>query len=337
MSPTTMLAAVYEPGNDNLVPEKAYPIRELEDDEVLLKVAAAGGNVPHGRNTPQRGGSRSEARGCSPTAHVEDYCRYFINPPNGAFNYVQTPAASSQCRPCSSNLLEHFQHLDTPNDTAINCRMRVQRNCRTSNCIFPFREPWTMLTNEGPKVDCNKVELGKLYSVLIFDGCMHGVTGPVGTTPPVIGIGKDGAYAQYMITPAATLVLVPDDVPVEVAAIVSNAGVTAYHVVQNAANVKPGDKVLILGVGGLGHLAVQYCIISFNSTVTHHTPLGRWRMMVVCPASRGAWSNTNFVMQDPKSRFFSSATQKNAKFPIPWSKFARLSHKIRPLVGWSNW
>ena len=43
MIPTTMLAAVYQPGNDNLVLEKNYPIRELEDNEVLIKIAAAGG------------------------------------------------------------------------------------------------------------------------------------------------------------------------------------------------------------------------------------------------------------------------------------------------------
>jgi hypothetical protein len=61
-----------------------------------------------------------------------------------------------------------------------------------------------------------------------------------------------------------------------VAAITSDAGVTAYHAVQNAAQVKnvnqnrkpwlinislqvkSGDKVLIFGIGGLGHLAVQY-------------------------------------------------------------------------------
>jgi D-arabinose 1-dehydrogenase-like Zn-dependent alcohol dehydrogenase len=39
-----MLAAVYHPGNDNLVLEKNYPIRELQDHEVLLKVAACGGS-----------------------------------------------------------------------------------------------------------------------------------------------------------------------------------------------------------------------------------------------------------------------------------------------------
>ncbi|KAJ6448741.1 hypothetical protein C8R47DRAFT_999248, partial [Mycena vitilis] len=116
----------------------------------------------------------------------------------------------------------------------------------------------------GPKVDASDVEIGKLYSVLIFDGYVKGLTAQPGTIPSVIGIGKDGAFAQYMITDAAALVPVgrplpfPDGVPAEVAAIASDAGVTAYNAVQNAAKVKKGDKVLIFGIGGLGHMAVQY-------------------------------------------------------------------------------
>ena len=38
-----MFAAVYQPGNEQLVLDKHYPIRELKDDEILLKIAAAGG------------------------------------------------------------------------------------------------------------------------------------------------------------------------------------------------------------------------------------------------------------------------------------------------------
>lgn len=43
MAPTSMLAAVYHPGNENLVIDKAYPIRALKANEVLLKVSACGG------------------------------------------------------------------------------------------------------------------------------------------------------------------------------------------------------------------------------------------------------------------------------------------------------
>ena len=44
MTPTTMFAAVYHPGNERLVLNRHYPIRELEDNKVLLKVLAVGGS-----------------------------------------------------------------------------------------------------------------------------------------------------------------------------------------------------------------------------------------------------------------------------------------------------
>jgi hypothetical protein len=43
--PTTMLAASYQPGNQRLVLDKNYPIRELEDNEILVKIAATGGLI----------------------------------------------------------------------------------------------------------------------------------------------------------------------------------------------------------------------------------------------------------------------------------------------------
>ncbi|KAJ7310940.1 hypothetical protein DFH08DRAFT_1045855 [Mycena albidolilacea] len=81
----------------------------------------------------------------------------------------------------------------------------------------------------GPKVDSQAVQMGKLYSILSLTSCAHGLNGGP-----------------------------PDGVSPEVAAIASDAGVTAFHAVQKVAQVKPGDKVLIFGIGGLGHLAVQY-------------------------------------------------------------------------------
>jgi hypothetical protein len=46
-----MLAAVFQPGNPRLVLDKNYPIRQLEDNEILLKVAAAGGPRYSSRET----------------------------------------------------------------------------------------------------------------------------------------------------------------------------------------------------------------------------------------------------------------------------------------------
>ncbi|KAF7328724.1 alcohol dehydrogenase [Mycena venus] len=178
-----MLAAVYVPGNERLVLDRHYPIRELHDNEVLLKVAAAG--VCH-------------------------------------------------------------------SDVALLSGVGLD----TRKYIFGHEACGTPI-KLGTKVDAHAVQKGKLYSVLALDNCTLGLSGG----PAIFnsfGIGKDGAYAEYLIVPEDSLVPVPNGVPPEVAAIASDAGITAYHAVQDAAQVKPGDKVLIFGVGGLGHLAVQY-------------------------------------------------------------------------------
>lgn len=71
------------------------------------------------------------------------------------------------------------------------------------------------------------------------------------------GYGVDGAYAEYMIADARFAVPVPDGVTAVDAAPLTCAGVTTYAAVKNA-RVVPGETVAVFGVGGLGHLAVQY-------------------------------------------------------------------------------
>ncbi|KAJ7615874.1 hypothetical protein FB45DRAFT_757693 [Roridomyces roridus] len=111
----------------------------------------------------------------------------------------------------------------------------------------------------GPKVDAFSIHLGKLYAVLAVDSCMNPTKG-------TFGVGLDGAYAEYFIATVDQTVPVPHGVAPEVAAIACDAGVTAYNAVQHAAQVRKGDKILIFGIGGLGHLAVQYARY-FGATV----------------------------------------------------------------------
>jgi len=75
------------------------------------------------------------------------------------------------------------------------------------------------------------------------------------------GYSVDGAYAQYAIADARYVVPVPDGVSAFDAAPLSCAGVTTYKAVKTG-RVGPADKVAIFGVGGLGHLAVQYARIA---------------------------------------------------------------------------
>jgi propanol-preferring alcohol dehydrogenase len=79
------------------------------------------------------------------------------------------------------------------------------------------------------------------------------------------GYSVDGCHAEYFLAEAAYAVQVPDMVDAFDAAPLTCAGVTTYKAVK-VGNVRPGDLVAISGVGGLGHLAVQYAKI-FGGTV----------------------------------------------------------------------
>ena len=73
----------------------------------------------------------------------------------------------------------------------------------------------------------------------------------------VTGIAFDGGYADYMIAPATALALVPGELPAIEAAPLMCAGLTTFNALRNS-GARPGDLVAILGIGGLGHLGVQY-------------------------------------------------------------------------------
>ncbi len=73
----------------------------------------------------------------------------------------------------------------------------------------------------------------------------------------VAGIAYDGGYAEYMVAPAETLARIPEDLTAVDAAPLLCAGITTFNALRESV-ARPGDLVAILGLGGLGHLGVQY-------------------------------------------------------------------------------
>src|ERR1700751_223003 len=71
------------------------------------------------------------------------------------------------------------------------------------------------------------------------------------------GIHRDGGYAEMLIARASGLMSIPDDLSSVNAAPLLCAGLTTFSALRNAP-AKPGDLVAVLGIGGLGHLGVQY-------------------------------------------------------------------------------
>jgi len=74
------------------------------------------------------------------------------------------------------------------------------------------------------------------------------------------GYGRDGAFAEYLIANAAFAQLVPDGIDPVDAAPLTCAGVTTYKAIK-VSGLRPTERAAIFGVGGLGHLALQYARI----------------------------------------------------------------------------
>jgi D-arabinose 1-dehydrogenase-like Zn-dependent alcohol dehydrogenase len=89
------------------------------------------------------------------------------------------------------------------------------------------------------------------------DNCRRGDFFACQTSTEVTGISRDGGYAEYMLAPISALALVPADVsPLDVAPLLC-AGVTTFNCLRNS-GAGPGELVAVIGIGGLGHLAIQF-------------------------------------------------------------------------------
>jgi alcohol dehydrogenase/propanol-preferring alcohol dehydrogenase len=73
----------------------------------------------------------------------------------------------------------------------------------------------------------------------------------------ITGISFDGGYQEYLVAPETALARVPDGLDFAEAAPLLCAGVTTFNALRNA-GARPGDLVGVQGLGGLGHLGVQY-------------------------------------------------------------------------------
>lgn len=83
----------------------------------------------------------------------------------------------------------------------------------------------------------------------------------------ITGISFDGGYAEYMVAPAIAVAAVPEDLsPVEAAPLMC-AGITTFNALRNS-GARAGELVAVLGLGGLGHLGVQYAVKMGFKTVS---------------------------------------------------------------------
>ena len=90
----------------------------------------------------------------------------------------------------------------------------------------------------------------------VCEACRHGdfISCPNLLVP---GIAYDGGYAGYVVAQQGVLARIPDELSFEEAAPLLCAGITTYNALRHS-GARAGDLVAILGIGGLGHLGVQF-------------------------------------------------------------------------------
>lgn len=93
----------------------------------------------------------------------------------------------------------------------------------------------------------------------LCDNCRNGDFFGCTVNLQITGISFDGGYGEYMVAPTVALAHVPDDLSAVEAAPLMCAGITTYNALRNS-GARAGDVVGVLGLGGLGHLGVQYAV-----------------------------------------------------------------------------
>lgn len=101
----------------------------------------------------------------------------------------------------------------------------------------------------------------------------------------VPGVTYDGGYATHTIVPKEALALIPDELSFVDAGPLMCAGITTFNSLRHS-GAKPGDVVAVLGVGGLGHLAIQFAAKMGFKTIA----IARGKDREALSKKLGAWA-----------------------------------------------
>ena len=110
----------------------------------------------------------------------------------------------------------------------------------------------------------------------------------------ITGITHDGGYQEYMISPAEAVAAIPDDLAAADAAPLLCAGITVFNALRNS-GARAGDLVAVQGIGGLGHLGIQYARQMGFRTIA----IGRGKDREALARKLGAWHYVDTAAGDP--------------------------------------
>jgi D-arabinose 1-dehydrogenase-like Zn-dependent alcohol dehydrogenase len=128
------------------------------------------------------------------------------------------------------------------------------------------------------------------------DNCRRGNFFACQTATYITGVTSDGGYADYTIARAEALARVPEELSAVEAAPLMCAGITTFNCLRNS-GARPGDLVAVLGLGGLGHLGVQFASKMGFKTVA----IARGQDKESLAKSLGAWRYIDSRAQDPSA------------------------------------
>ena len=126
------------------------------------------------------------------------------------------------------------------------------------------------------------------------DACRRGEFFVCQTATRVTGVTQDGGYADYMVAHASAVARVPDELADIEAAPLMCAGITTFNALRNS-GVRPGEVAAVLGLGGLGHLGVQYATKMGLKTVA----IARGQDKEPLAKKLGAWRYIDSRASDP--------------------------------------
>ena len=136
--------------------------------------------------------------------------------------------------------------------------------------LIPGHEGVGIVTKlgEGELPVADGVRVALLWLGHACGHCRHGVAGweTYCQQPQYMGYTIDGSYAEYTVAYASHVVKVPDGVDAFDAAALTCAGVTTYKGLK-VAHPQPSETVMVVGIGGLGHLGLQYARAFGSTTV----------------------------------------------------------------------
>ncbi|MBY0280322.1 alcohol dehydrogenase catalytic domain-containing protein [Candidatus Binatia bacterium] len=126
------------------------------------------------------------------------------------------------------------------------------------------------------------------------DPCRRGNFFACRTATRITGITSDGGYAELMVAPQEAVARVPDALAAADAAPLLCAGLTTFNALRNS-GARGGDVVAVLGLGGLGHLGVQYAARMGFRTVA----IARGKDKEPLAQQLGAWRYVDSTAEDP--------------------------------------